>query len=215
MPRGGARPGAGRPPKLGNVIPFQGPRPTLGQALQALRPAPAEPNPSASAGPLPGTAPPGTPGQVPPAPTEIPPAPNTGTRTFCSIAARVGSGLGQMLMIDDIKRRGLKPRLPGDDDVELFHDSIEEGLREAFGDAPIPWWAGMVLGGGNLYLAMRLGAKRLKPKERRAEYSSPASSTTREAPTSPLGHARPIRPAEPDSEPDGSYSALPRPKVHG
>lgn len=183
MPRGGARAGAGRPRKIAaelptNVIPF-GPRPTLGQVLEALRP------PVAPAGGVSPTSP-----MVPPAPertdakelnapapplTSVPPlddddeleqleppapTPKPANRMFAKMAASAATSVAVISFTKLIQKEGLEPNEPGDDDVEAAERATEEGIALAVGDTEIPWWAGMALAYGNLFVSMRVGAKR-------------------------------------------------------
>lgn len=204
MPRGGARPGAGRPRKAaaaaggGQVLPFERPAPagrsvTLGEALAALKPAPATASPD----------PPGGAHAAAPAPVPAPGAPATaqaGTG-WCAYAGHLGSGLFVVVAADHLKARGFKPNDPDDADVERLQRAIETGLRESFGDAVVPWWAAIGLAGAGVYATMRIGAKRLKakPKTKQAMLDEAAAALPSSGPTPP---AAPTKPAKPDPEPE-------------
>lgn len=252
MGHGGARPGAGRPrknpappppaPEPSNVIPF-GPRPTLGDVLQALRPA----APAVDSMPSGGISPEATPAPAPltgsaepaaappplvsvPAPAETPlPAPGvrgeaTGdpperaNRMFARMAAQAATSIAVISFGKIIAREGLEPQTPGDDDIEAAEKATEEGISIAVGDAAIPWWAGMALAYGNLYVTMRMGAK---PPERAEKVipdgGEPPAELERPAPPPP-GSIPPERPAAPRPavSPGGRrgpvpFSPLPRP----
>lgn len=218
MPRGGARPGAGRPRKHpiaiasdprpadiqppappsverppATVIPIQ--RGNLASALAALRPAASNDAPSSSA-PAPAA-------DV--APADAPSSPAAG-----SAAKYVGhlvTGVVVLSSTDHIRRAGFIPNEPDDDDCERLRQSIEKGVRSAFGDFGIPWYAEIGVAAIGLYAGMRIGARKRKRKERTVIDATPAApSGAMPAPSSP----QPIE--APASSPASSSFALPKVK---
>lgn len=156
MPRGGARPGAGRPrknPLPENVIPFApGPRLTFGQALESLRP----PAPS-NDGSLPEA--PST-GAVPAAAISPVVGERPANRSFAKMASQVAAHVAVLAISDSIRKKGLEPNPPDDEDLEACAEQTETAFVRALGDAEVPWWAGMALAYGNLYVGMRVGARK-------------------------------------------------------
>lgn len=221
---GGARPGAGRKPAASNVIPFERPKMTIGQALQQMRaPAPAlaqngEATAASSTPPAQtpnGQLPASSAGVVaPPAPTAgalVPAAPAVGPSIslgWCRGAAQLGTVVGVLAMQDHLKKGGFKANEPGDADLEDTKRGLEAGLRDAFGDAKAPWWLQIGLAFGSLYAGMRIGAKRLKKKTTEAAIEEsreaaaaaptplmrPPVATTAPAAPSSSRRAPPVRP---------------------
>ena len=90
-------------------------------------------------------------------------APDTG---WCKYAGFMGSGVVVKLNASFIRKGGHQPQPPDDDSVDYLRKSIEDGLRESFGDTAIPWWAAIGMAWGGVYASQSIGAKPLPPSER-------------------------------------------------
>lgn len=177
---GGARPGAGRKPRLQVVgsSSTSSPGPTLGQALASLR----------QAAPQPGaTSPSGTPvGNQPAAGAAAPPAGAPAVRpeneSFAKLMGYVGTNVGILVIRDTLKKGGLDPQEPDDADIERTTEATAHAISMALGDAAIPWWGTLVASWGSLYLSMRIGAQPIKSASNDNAVSNDNASS---APTSP------------------------------
>ena len=199
MPRGGARPGAGRPRKVAAEVlpaapvpvvdsaqpaaPKNGARPTFGQLLANLQPG------QGAAPPAPGE--PVT-GQLLDADTGAPVV-REENRSFANLMGYVGTNVGVLVIGDHLRRKGFDPREPGPEDLERTTDATAEAIAMAIGDAAIPWWGTLAAAWGNLYLAMRVGARQLSPDElaqRQAQAEQVEAPPP--PPTAPPGTAAPV-----------------------
>jgi len=86
-------------------------------------------------------------------------------RSFANLMGYVGTNVGVLMIGDHLRKRGLEPKEPGPEDLDRTTDATAEAIVMAIGDAAIPWWGTLAAAWGNLYLAMRMGARRLSPEE--------------------------------------------------
>lgn len=154
---GGARPGAGRKPRLQVVgsSSTSSPGPTLGQALASLRQA---------------------------APPAGAPAVRPENESFAKLMGYVGTNVGILVIRDTLKKGGLDPQEPDDADIERTTEATAHAISMALGDAAIPWWGTLVASWGSLYLSMRIGAQPIKSASNDNAVSNDNASS---APTSP------------------------------
>ena len=103
---------------------------------------------------------------VPDAPASTAP-PQTPTATtgvsgkrIARYAGKLGAALTVSVSASSIRKRGRVPNDPDDDDVQRLEDAIEEGIKEQYGDLPVPWYLGAALAAGGVYAGMRIGAKK-------------------------------------------------------
>lgn len=157
------------PPTGGRVIPLRGPA-TLGDALGVLAPgAVATPlGDASSTAPLPGA------GALPPAapPLEQLPAENS---SFCSLAGTLTANLAVIVCAASLRKSGIEPREPDEDDIEEAGESAASAYRRGLGDAPVPWWAGLCASFANLYIGMRVGGRKMSADEREASQAKAAA----------------------------------------
>ena len=157
--------------------PTVGPRVTFGQMFATVPvAAPAAPPdahpihpPGASVGP------------APPQPAPLAPVERPGTRSFANLVGYVSANVGVAVIGDHLKRKGFEPHEPPPEDVDRAASATADAVVVAIGDAEVPWWGAVVASWGNLYLAMRVGAKRAEP----SEVMAPAAETARPSPSLP------------------------------
>lgn len=205
---GGARPGAGRKPAAAapapdNVIPFEGRRPTLGEALNALRPAaPATPTPATPGGPAPPAPPLGTPPPAPLPPSSPAWGPPPENQMFADVAGFVAPAIAVVAFTKSIEKDGkLRVRDVDPDAMEKAADITSRSIVRALGNTEVPWWAGLALAYANLYLNMRMGAERIDapvPKQAGLEQAAAAAASS---PAGPLGQAPQRKPPAPPPPP--------------
>ena len=193
-------PGSGRRPKLGAVnghnghAPAPASRVTFADLFAKLPDAPAPANADAQ------SSNPQTVNPVPPpAPATVAPTPppeKSANRSFADMASYVAVNVGISVIGDSMrnKKPPLEPRELSQEDVDKTTKATADAIVRGLGDLEVPWWAGLVTAWGNLYLAMRVGAKPLKPAESAPETST---TTTTTPPPSPLGQPIPRQPPAP------------------
>ncbi len=88
--------------------------------------------------------------------------------------AYVGTNVGVLAIRDSLKKSGLEPHEPDQDDVDRTTEATAEAIARALGDAAVPWWATLVASWGSLYLSMRMGARPIKVEPAAAPANSNA-----------------------------------------
>lgn len=198
-------PGSGRR-KIANGSnghPVVGPRVTFGDLFGKITP------PAAAAPFLP---PPQTPAPTPPpAPPPPSPAESSGNRSFAKMAGYVSTNIGVAVIGDHLRRRRLEPREVSREDLERTEQATSDAIVRSLGDMEVPWWAGLATAWGNLYLAMRVGARPLPAADTTTAPSSAAAATTTTTTTpppapSPLGQVPPPRKPPPPPPAPGGYA---------
>jgi hypothetical protein len=187
------------------------PRVTFAELFAKMPAAGPAPEPTASPSPIPASPAPAAPVA---APASTPPAERSGNRAFSDMAAYVATNVGVTVLAGSIRRGKHEPREVPQEDLDRCKDATADAFVRALGDAEVPWWAGLATAWGNLYLAMRVGAKPLRPAPASSSSESPASSSSESpasrsapppAPPSPLGQGPP--PPRREAPPD--FSRMP------
>lgn len=82
-------------------------------------------------------------------------------RGWADLAGKIVAEGGAAIVLDTCKKadadapRGYDVPDVDDEDLQKVREEAGEGIREKFGDANVPWWAGMALAFGNMYLTVR------------------------------------------------------------
>lgn len=193
-----APPPANDPPPA-KVIPIDR-RVTLGDLLN-----------TGSIAPPPSTSPPPGPATVEHPPTPVLPAAapsvSSDVQTFAQIGGKAVTHVGVAICGGIIRRQGLEPQEPDDDDVDRLAAATAVGIQRHLGDREIPWWGPIVVGYSNLYMSMRLGAKprRTGPPLSLAADPPPADPPPAEDPPPP--------PPPPPTDPAARIPGKPAPLV--
>ena len=193
--------------------PTAGNRPTFGQLLANLQPAAA----AAPAEPVQGQL----------LDETGAPVVREENRSFANLMGYVGTNVGVLVIGDHLRKRGLEPKEPGPEDLDRTTDATADAIVMAIGDAAIPWWGTLAAAWGNLYLAMRMGARRLTPEEQAqrqadAEHDAALAAESQQQqqqqpPAPPPGTAAPVigqgvpvpRARPPAAAGSGTFRALP------
>lgn len=138
---------------------------------------------------------------APPAPAPAP-VRRAENELFSRLVGHVSTRIGVLLIRDHLRKRELEPEEPSEDDVERATDATADAIARALGDAEVPWWGGLACAWGNLYLTMRMGARKLETE------TPPAP-----APAIVLGAGVPVE-RKPPPPPRGS-TLEPLPPVNG
>ena len=190
----------------GHTPPAAGPRVTFGDMFAKM----------AAAAPAPAVAPVPTPTPPTPGPAQPAPAPpeRAGNRSFAELAGYVAVNVGVVVIGDGIRKGGREPREVPQEDLDRTIAATSDAIVRGLGDMEVPWWAGLATAWGNLYLAMRVGAKPLEAAS--SPPAEPATTTTTTATTSPapalqpspLGQAPPPQPRRPVVPRGGELPAI-------
>jgi hypothetical protein len=140
-------------------------------------------------------------GTPPAAPAPLPD--RDGNRSFAQLVGYVSANIGVAVIGDHLRKKGLEPHEPSAEDIDRTTEATADAIVVALGDMAVPWWGAICAAWGNLYLSMRVGAKRIEPP---AELAAAAPTTT---PSTPLGQPMPARrPATPPPRPGGTLPAI-------
>jgi hypothetical protein len=148
-------PPAAVPEASGKVLHFS--RPTLDEALNALR-STAPPPEAIAAAPM----------QPPPeaiaaAPMQPPPPPGDDPESFAALGGKLTASAAVAMCGAILRRRGYEPRDPDEDDTERLERGAARAIRKSIGDRPIPLWMELSCGVALLYMSMGNGARKLEP----------------------------------------------------
>lgn len=122
------------------------------------------------------------------------------TDKWAGYAGRLGAAVAVGGTAAIIRRGGHEPDEPDDQDVRLLKEAIEEGLKIAYEGQPVPWWMGGLIAYGNVYAAMRIGAKPLKEKPiQQVQTSGDSSEVADEPAPRPVQNIEPAEPPPPQA----------------
>lgn len=116
------------------------------------------------------------------APAPVALATSAANQSFAEMAAYVATGVAVVGFGKQLKSEGLEAGEPDSRAMDAAVRCTTEGIVIALGDAQVPWWAGMAVALGNLYLSMRMGAKPVDTRPTKQAEQQQAAAAAAAAP---------------------------------
>lgn len=126
-------------------------------------------------------------------------------------AGKLGAALTVSISASSIRKGGRVPNDPDDDDVERLEQALEEGIKEQYGDLPVPWYLGAALAAGGVYAGMRIGAKKQEDPGDPTKPIEPDKNEKRPAITPDA--VQESEPGEEIEQPEGRYASIKPPSM--